>query len=191
MKTTRPQRFTALATTAIILASTPLAFAQDNSTSYDTGAYFGQPKTAPEKLQSLKTHHQEAFSELSAVLNRLPVEPDFLGTKELFSEIDKSGRTMKNIRSGCTTLMTSLRADVKAFTESPSFTEEEKQELKLAADSLEEGCATLSKTLDVAIDRLDAAYTILPRWNKTYKAYLNLQAPPRQPGRSARTLGNI
>lgn len=134
-----------------------------------------EPKTAAEKLKDLQSHHKNAFDRLTAGLNRLPVESEFLGSKELFNMVDESTREMKRIRSRCATLMSSLRAEAKKIKSSSSFSEEQKQELLESAETLANDCEALSKALDLAVTRLGTAYTIFPKWNQIHKSYRNLK----------------
>lgn len=178
MKTIQANTLTAWAAAALIVITTTSASARESSEfSLETASE--APKTAAEKLQSLQNRHQQAFADLTTTLNRLHAEPDFLGTKELFANIDKSARDMKNIRAGCSSLMSSLRSELKMLTESSSFTDEQKQELKDTADAMAAECGELAGKLDLAIERLGAAYVILPKWNRIHKAYRNLQGPDK------------
>lgn len=178
MKAIPKHPLTAFAVAVIIAAASPASSARESS---DFGSESGweatseTPRTAGEKLQSLKDRHDQAYSGLSATLNRLPKEPDFLGTKALFTEIDESTREMKNIRAGCTSLMASVSADFKSISASPSFTYGQKQELAESAEALSMEYAELSGKLDLAIKRLGAAYTIFPGWNRIHKSYRSLQ----------------
>lgn len=133
------------------------------------------PKTTSEKLQGLQKSYEDAFASLSSILNKLPEEPEQLGSKGLFDQVDQSDREFKRIRSACSAVMSTLRSDAKTIKASSYFTEEQKQELTASAESLAKECADLSTMLDVAVQRLASAYSVLPRWKTIYRSYHNLQ----------------
>lgn len=164
-----------LATVGLTLFGSLPGIAQTHSILQFDTPVAEKPKTAAEKLRDLQVRHKKTFDEFTANLNRLPAETGFLGSKELFKWVDESTREMKNIRSGCVSLMGSLRAEAKSISSSSSFSEEQKKELLDAADSLAKECSELSNLLDHAIQRLAAAYTIFPKWNSVHKSYRNLQ----------------
>jgi hypothetical protein len=164
-----------LATLGLTLLGSMSGFAQTHPMlQYDT-LVAEKPKTASETLGDLQARHKKTLDEFTANLNRLPTETAFLGSKELFKWVDESTRELKNIRSGCVSLMGSLRVEAKAISPSTSFSEEQKKELLDAAESLAKECGALSDLLDHAIQRLAAAYTIFPKWNRVHKSYRNLQ----------------
>jgi len=179
MKTNRLPTITALI--AIAACAVPPA---THATEFLAGArnidYFAEtkpaaPKNSLERLQDLQARHETAFADVSAVINRLPTEPEMLGTKELFSSIDKSVRELKNVRTACDSLMTALRGEVKAIQESPSFSDDQKKELKDSANVIAKGCDELSKQLDHTVKRLGDAYKVFPEWNRVYRSYSNLK----------------
>lgn len=182
---TKPYRRRLILVTACFAMTMPPAMAQTVSAISTLAMDYPlteAPKTATEKLADLQTRYTKAISDLTANLNRLPSEPGLLGSKALFSMVDESIREMKNIRSGCTVLMSSLRTESKTVAASSSFSEEQKQELSNAAEDLAKECTTLSKKLDLAIGRLGAAYTIFPKWNRMHKSYRNLQGDGKASG---------
>jgi hypothetical protein len=98
-----------------------------------------------------------------------------LGAKELFESIDQADREMKRIRTGCTNLMSSLRAEVKAIRDGSAFTDDQKQELLNAADAIAKDCTELSAKVNIAVQQLASSYTIVPRWRSIHRSYRNLQ----------------
>jgi len=180
MKTTKQIAITALTCSAILCVLTPSAIlAQgktDSSFEYTTTTEKPEPpKTSAEKLQNLQKSQDKAFSDLSAMLNKLPSEPDLLGSKDLFASIDQSDREMKKIRSACSTLSSALRSEAKTIKESSSFSDEQRLELLSSAKTLADNCAVLSGNVDHAIQRLAAAYKVIPKWKTIHHSYRNLQ----------------
>lgn len=179
MNTTKPTTILAYSFAVLISAMTPSTLhAQGKGAS--SYSYIEEPKPEPpkssaEKLQSLQKSHDEAFAKLTATLNRIPTEPDFLGAKELFEFIDQSDREMNKLRSACASLMSSLRSEAKIIKESSSFTDEQKTELLESADAIAKDCSELSAKLGHAIQRLASSYKIVPRWKTIYRSYRNLQ----------------
>ena len=170
---------------ALLPSVTPLIHAQGMQ---DSSAFASQelktesPKTSPDRLKDLKQREEKAFSQLAAMLNRLPGEPELLGTNKLFKYIDQSDRDMKQIRTGCASLLRTLRTEVATIENSTYFSDDQKQELSDSAEALATDCAELSSKLDLAVQRLAAAYTVLPRLNKIHKAYHNLQSRDKAAG---------
>jgi len=179
MKNTKPIAITALTCSAILCVLAPSSlYAQgktDTSFEYSAMEKSEPPKTTAEKLQNLQTSQDKVFSDLSAMLNKLPGEPDLLGSKDLFASIDQSDREMKKNRSACSSLMSSLRAEAKTIKDSSSFNEEQKQELLSSAKTLADNCTVLSKNVDHSIQRLATAYKVIPRWKTIHHSYRNLQ----------------
>ncbi len=179
-----------IATAASFALLTPAFLAATDSTEYMDGPIPQNPtpaaspagtstnesaNTAIDRVQELNSRYQVAKSGLSALFNRLHEEPELLGTRELFSQLDATVREMKNIRSRNTSQINTIRREIRTITTGTTFSKQQQEELSTAGEALIAQCEELATSLSLAIERLAAAYTILPKWNRQFKAYQNLQ----------------
>ncbi len=141
------------------------------------------PKTTIEKLEHLKKRHREAFDELSSLLRRLPSEDSLLGSKELFSQIDKTDREMKSVKQACTSLVSSLRASERNIKEEKSYTENQANDLLESVNALGLACNDLYVITDLAVQRLSKAYAVVAHWKSIHKNTLNLQGAGKATGK--------
>lgn len=134
-----------------------------------------KPKTTADKIQDLQKGYDDAFTEFSTLLNRLSTESNLLGSKELFSSVDKTDREMKKVRTLNNSILGALRTQTKNIQASKTFTEEQKQELTQSAEEHINSSTELSTKLDAAIKQLATAYAVFPRWKTIHNSYLSLQ----------------
>lgn len=178
MITTYSTKLITIIAASALTAITSQGFAQTTSIrpvfNYSTIADEA-PKSAAEKLVVLESRHKQAFTQLSENVQRLPTDSSYLGSEALFEDVGESVKEMKAIRSGCKSLLNSLRAEVKTIEASSSFSDEQKKELFESAEAIAKECNTLYQKIDLSVERLGAAYTVFPKWNRVHKTYRNLK----------------
>lgn len=132
------------------------------------------PPTTKMKVESLQARHDKIITDLQTLFGRIAKDATLISSKETVEAIEQGDRELKNTRSALATVVASLRTESKAITAEPSFSDDQKTELLAAVEAMITKCDELTARTTVAINHLQGAYKVMPKWRKIHRTYRNL-----------------
>lgn len=132
------------------------------------------PATLRMRVENMETRHKNAVTELTSLFERLAADPSLISSKEAVEAIDVGDRALKNTKATCASILKTLHAKAKAIEAEPSFTEDQKSELKAAVEAMITQTESVIEQSSVTISHLEGSYKAMGKWRTIYRTYLDL-----------------
>ena len=142
--------------TSTLLLLTAFATVLTAQTALDTLPQ--SPPSTQARVETLKTRHSEALAVVVGGIARIADDPSLLGSKETIDMLERGDKEMQRSRAASLAILTTLRTETAAIRADSAFSDAQKDELTISAQTLASECEAVRTKAAVTIERLASAY---------------------------------